>query len=301
MALQTTGPIKISEIQTELGSSSGSLRTLSDAAGFSIPDGMSEFYGYSAVTPSVYYWQGDGVNDTLRFTNHSSTLYTANATNDFSYAGWFRIDETTDQLQWLGSLSTATPSGSNMIFIQYRNQQMQIRFRHNGSFHQVFKGVVANSAATGITSGGWTALNRGNTNSAGFVFLTFTYDASDRNAATGMKIYWNAEEMTVNAQANSVTSPAAWNGASFAIGDAVSSIPNNASVFQGGIDQVSVYNKVLTQAEINALYNGGTPMTCADAGVTTNLLAEYRLENNGNNSSGTFPAVTNTGGVFQTY
>jgi len=54
MALQSSGAISITDIRTELGSSSYSLRTLSAAAGFSIPDAMSEFYGYSGVSvPSV--------------------------------------------------------------------------------------------------------------------------------------------------------------------------------------------------------------------------------------------------------
>ena len=51
MALQSSGAISISQIKTELGSSSNSLRTLSAAAGKSTPDSMSEFYGYSAYTP----------------------------------------------------------------------------------------------------------------------------------------------------------------------------------------------------------------------------------------------------------
>jgi len=54
MALQSSGAISITDIRTELGSSSYSLRTLSAAAGFSTPDAMSEFYGYtSQTTPSV--------------------------------------------------------------------------------------------------------------------------------------------------------------------------------------------------------------------------------------------------------
>lgn len=55
MALQSSGQIDISDIQTELGSSSGSLRTLSAAAGFSVPDAMSEFYGYSAFNPADHF------------------------------------------------------------------------------------------------------------------------------------------------------------------------------------------------------------------------------------------------------
>lgn len=48
MALPSSGPLSIDDIRTELGSSSGSLRTLSAAAGKSTPDAISEFYGYSS-------------------------------------------------------------------------------------------------------------------------------------------------------------------------------------------------------------------------------------------------------------
>ncbi len=55
MALQSSGAISISQIRTELGSSSYSLRTLSAAAGKGTPDAMSEFYGYSASTDVQIY------------------------------------------------------------------------------------------------------------------------------------------------------------------------------------------------------------------------------------------------------
>jgi hypothetical protein len=51
MPLPTSGAISISQIRTELGTSSGSLRTLSSLAGKSTPDAMSEFYGYSNALP----------------------------------------------------------------------------------------------------------------------------------------------------------------------------------------------------------------------------------------------------------
>jgi len=49
MALQGSGAISLSQIKTELNSSSNSLRTLSAAAGKSTPDAMSEFYGYTGA------------------------------------------------------------------------------------------------------------------------------------------------------------------------------------------------------------------------------------------------------------
>lgn len=52
MPLPSSGAISISQIRTELSSSSGSLRTLSAAAGKSAPDSMSEFYGYSPIVTS---------------------------------------------------------------------------------------------------------------------------------------------------------------------------------------------------------------------------------------------------------
>ena len=50
MALPSSGEISIADIRTEISSASGSLRTLSNLAGKSSPDAMSEFHGYSHLT-----------------------------------------------------------------------------------------------------------------------------------------------------------------------------------------------------------------------------------------------------------
>ena len=324
MALQSSGQIKMSELNAEFGlletrmlslkdASDGTAGTINTAnASTDRPDGtaphaISEFYSYdhsaSSVTDSDYYWLGDGVNDTLRFTNHSSNLFGSN--DDFSYSGWFRVDETSNQAQWLGSFSEASPSGANQIFIQYNStsNRMQLRFRKGGggNFHQRFWSISStnNTSITGVNSNGWKSTNRGNVNSEGFVHLVFTRDNSN-TASSGMNLYWNGTKLPESIQFNS-RSLATFNIKSVAVGDAVGSSPNNASVFKGGIDQVSVYSKTLSQSEVTALYNSGTPMTCSDAGVTTNLLAEYRLENNTTNTSGTFPSLTNSGGTFTAY
>jgi hypothetical protein len=61
MALQSSGAISLSQIKTELGSSANDFRTLHAAAGFSTPDSISEFYGFSASTEFTFY-AGDGQN-----------------------------------------------------------------------------------------------------------------------------------------------------------------------------------------------------------------------------------------------
>jgi hypothetical protein len=320
MALPSSGTINVAEILTEGGvspSETASLKGLAQGAYFDIntnspsypsstpPFAMSDWYGYdhNAFVPSLYYWLGDGVNDTLRFTNNSSVLFDSN--DDFSYSGWFRVDETSNQMQWLGSFSEASPNGSNQIFIQYNptSARMQLRFRYGGggNFHQRFWSISStnNTSITGVNSNGWYSTNRGNVNSEGFVHLVFTRDNSD-STSSGMNLYWNGTKLPESIQFNS-RSLASFDIKSAAIGDAVGSSPNNANVFKGGIDQVSVYNAVLSQSDITALYNSGTVATCADAGVTSNLLAEYRLENNTTNTNGNFPSLVNTGGTFQTY
>ena len=322
MALQSSGTIKFSELAAELNQGAGTNFSMRSAilgsyeaintASSSFPNNttphaISEWYSYdhdaSSVTDSDYYWLGDGVNDTLRFTNHSSNLFGSN--DDFSYSGWFRIDETSNQIQQLASFAEASPSGANMIFIQYdsTSNRMKLRFRKGGggNFHQRFWSISStnNYNVTGVNSNGWKSTNRGKANSEGFVHLVFTRDNSN-TASSGMNLYWNGTKLPESIQFNS-RSLATFYIKSVAIGDGVNNSPNNPNVFKGGIDQVSVYNKTLSQSEVTALYNSGTPMTCSDAGVTTNLLAEYRLENNTTNTSGTFPSLTNSGGTFTAY
>jgi hypothetical protein len=55
MALPFSGPLSINDIRNELGVSTGSLRELSALAGFSTPDSISEFYGYSPTLNSYNY------------------------------------------------------------------------------------------------------------------------------------------------------------------------------------------------------------------------------------------------------
>lgn len=58
MALPQSGPIRMSEIKSTLGSSSNSLRAYSAARGKSAPDAMSEFYA-NCECYSVYNESGD--------------------------------------------------------------------------------------------------------------------------------------------------------------------------------------------------------------------------------------------------
>lgn len=106
MALQSSGQITIDDIRTELGSTSGSLRTLSAAAGLSSPDSMSEFYGYSASQASTTAWlTGDNVGN-LFYTQTDSGLSGWTAGPQLGSArGWFR-DAVYNGSGWLAVFDT---------------------------------------------------------------------------------------------------------------------------------------------------------------------------------------------------
>jgi len=293
MAIKSSGQLSLrDDIRPEFGAATTnvSLRNLSASAGFTTPDAMSEFYGYSSSEPSLVYWRGDGVNDTLRSQGFSVGL---TSSYTLTWSGWYRIDSNGSGIEQLGSISTSSPTGDNQFFLQYdgRFNRIYWRYRYNRTFAQRQYPLhdSPNRDITGITnsSPGWSSGQRGNTNSDGFVHLTFTWDYRD-TTSNALQVYWNAQRLTYSVNnRNGVRN--GWVIGSMAIGDLVSTPGNNANVFQGGIDHVALWRKVLNQAEITAVYNGGQPANIASLGVTDQFLAEYRLEGD--------PSNTNPGGI----
>ena len=88
MALPTSGQLSFSMIETEIGGSLNnvSLRNMSDFAGFSTPDSVSEFYGWSASVPSdisiVRYFNGS---------SNSVNISITSATNPQSFQSSYEI------------------------------------------------------------------------------------------------------------------------------------------------------------------------------------------------------------------
>ena len=85
MPLQPSGPIKMSEIKQELNSSSNSLRAYSLQAGFSTPDKLTDFLGFSALGSfSFANWTGTvsvNLNGIVSFTNGNSSTVSVSPTS----------------------------------------------------------------------------------------------------------------------------------------------------------------------------------------------------------------------------
>lgn len=129
MAVKTSGQLSLRyDILAEVGGASFvnlSLRNMSSRAGFSTPDAMSEFYGYSnapAVFPQVLgydagsmdracvnIYSGRGVrrtSDTEEF-DAASRLYNDIGGTTFATAGWYATDFSNAVRYWNGSSFTS--------------------------------------------------------------------------------------------------------------------------------------------------------------------------------------------------
>ena len=300
MALQSSGQIKISEIKTELGSSSNSLNTLSVAAGKTAPHAMSEFYGYSSYTNSHYY-DNDGSNDYITGEKVSSTPFDINTTQDLSFNFWVRIKSSSKNNETLWNFGSTNANGNNRIFMQYiaNSNRFLCRIRTNSvNFDRQF-GLHDNSSATGITSSGtgWTTGQRGNVNSDNFCMITLTYDASQTNAANAFKLYWNANELTSQAVANSGTrSPRRADFFRFCENIHTTASGGNANV---DLDEFKIYTDVLSSSEISTLYNSGT-ITDSSQTHSSSLLTEWTFDDDEQDSAGLY-TTSIVGGSRESY
>ena len=105
MALQSSGQISISNIKAEQNNANNSLRGLSYVAGFSIPDAMSEFYGYSSAPTVVSYITlkiDPSTSSKLTFT---LTSFDGEWANDASKILYFDITLNVYQNSWSGLAS----------------------------------------------------------------------------------------------------------------------------------------------------------------------------------------------------
>lgn len=309
MALQTSGAISLSDIATEQGISTSnmSLRSMSNTAGFSTPDSITEFYGWSNYTNSHYYDLSVSSGTSL-VRQGSPSPFDLSGSQDISVSMWVRQDQTTaaNQILWdLQNVANATSaSTNNRFFLQYNASlnRFVVRHRTNAVNYDVQYALHDNNSVTGTgssSSNQWTASNRGNANGDGFTLLTVTYDASQATSTNGLKLYWNGSQLTnVAASSSGTRSTSAVNYIS--IGNNAHNYTTTAGAFDGGIDEVKIYLDVLTSGEVSTIYNSGT---IADAASThsSGLLTEFTFDSGTSDSNGEFGTSINDTGTRTTY
>ena len=290
MALQSSGAIKMSEINTELGRSSTATISLDSAESGTYatintnsasypsdaqPASMSEWYSYDHSAAPAYsnthYYTNDGVNDYIKGTWET---YNYLHNTDWSVNFWIKMNASTSTSQqlWDFNANSTLNSGNtnNRVFMQYvgNTTRLLVRVRTNSTNFDRQISLTGNSSITGLTSG-WTSSNRGNVNSAGFCMLTVTYDASQTTGAAAIKMYWNGSELTGTAASTNGTRSTAGFASLSLCASQHSVTSGNANV---SIDEWAFYSDLLTASEISTLYNSGSIETPAN--LHTNNLQE---------------------------
>lgn len=270
MALQSSGAISISQIKTELSSSSNSLATLSTAAGKSAPHAISEFYGYSAVVP-IYYW--DLSNDIKWDSAADKPLQSTS--ESLSISLWIRPQWAASDLNLI--VFDLTPSGTtstaNRFFLQYDYglNRFIARYRSGSSNFDRQWALHSNNDATGTgtsSSNNWTSSNRGNTNSDGFVHLFLIYDATESSPGSAFKLYWNGTELRTTTASNS-------GSRSNMTLDELTFCGNDHNTGGSRIADymfMHMWDQTTDAGDLSSMYNSGDPISAADAGYTANLI-----------------------------
>jgi len=261
MAVPSSGQLReYADIGVELGvaQSNVSLRGMSAIAGFSTPDAMSEFYGYSSgVCTSTLDPFGDGsgvalyrfngnandesgnfnatfnnpqyttgvFNSAARFTGSSSSMTATvpiNCSNSYTVSGWIKLGGGAGyscNLLYLANFS----AGTNANFII--NDTGLLRFRNQGSTEVQYDATSFNNS---------------------WIFVACVFDSS---AGSGT-IYLNGSSVATGAMAGNANPSSTNEIGGWYIYNGVTYYYNT-----DGLDQLRYFNRALNSTEVSALYN----------------------------------------------
>ena len=317
MALQSSGQIKMSELNIEFGlaeerqlglkdASDGTVATINtnnaaaDRPNGTAPHAISEFYSYdhsaSAAWSNDYALDYDGVNDYVRgsLSSHPS--------QEFSISMWVRNDEGSKRNLALYSTVHTENNATNGRFIWFYNASfnrliVQFLKRINGvnrTYQRAYP-LHDNSSVTGITnsSTGWVSSQRGNTDSDGFTHLMVCIDQTVSLSTNGIKTYWNGSEITSSVGNNSHFTSAEVTHNYLEIGGNYGGTAPN-TIFDGVIDEVYLYDAKLSASNVSTIYGYGRD---SENVFTTNFETAWRMENDVTDESG-ISSMTNNGATF---
>ncbi len=110
--------------------------------------------------------------------------------------------------------------------------------------------------APNITNNAWT-------------YLTVTYDGSE--TAAGVKIYFNGISQSLVTHQNN------FSGSITATANFQAGYTDDAGFSRANLDELAVYDKELSGAEVTTIYNSGTPDDLNSIGPTGNLAGYWRM------------------------
>jgi len=188
----------------------------------------------------------------------------------------------------------------NRLYAEWRHHQNHKRqnfwFFHSNS--SSYDGDIAYAAA-GLGTTYWNSSNRGNANSDGYTLITMTRGTTNSAASSNLKLYWNGTECGSGfySSGSGAGTPAmsqldkqitlgsqAW-------GSFLQSGNNDETKYNG----VSIWDRVLTAAEVVEIYNNGVPGDLTGHSAASDLTGFWNFESDGSNEIAGGPAFTING------
>ena len=273
------------------------------------PHAMSEWYGYDhdaaasfvnakAVSKTISTGTGNSINlldtdDTFNFTGTSAWTISF-----WIKAGWSSSLNTNIHF-FIGQKQNAPYQLTDMIKIMYSENNNRLRAHYGNKttssnawskfgewlFHSNSGAYAAGYAAAGLGSTYWSASNRGYVNSDNYTMITIT--KSTTNAASAMKLYWNANAagaapiQTNNTDTNAMSSTnnRTWSVGSNGVSQGETKCGNSSATLY---NDLTMWNKELSASEVTSLYNSGTVMDAQTHSASSNLIGYWKWEGNGN-------------------
>ena len=282
----------IAKINSLAKASIGKLNSIANAF-------VAAFTDDKAVSKSISTGSGESISVS------STTHFNFVQSDAFSIGFWIRVG-------WTNSLNTnihffAANDGSSTarnqqirIFYNESNNRLEFRIGSDSSnrslqFWALHSNLSANGLAGSAASQYWssaTTANRGNVNGDNFTHLMITKGTGTTLAASNVAAYWNGNEMTsaFYAAGNNfgTVSMDASSARRITLGSAAHHYEKSGNNNETVYNDLTIYNKQLSDSEVTDLYNSGTPTDATQLSTSGNLRGYYTFENSdGTDSSGT--------------
>lgn len=276
------------------------IANIDNVIGMEYNEPSASFGNANAVAKSITTGTGQSVRiaDTNgKFNFIHSSAYTISF---WVKAGWNSSLNTNIHL-FSSTTSGTTNSSANMIRIFYHESYNRLYFEYRSAsnakksnfylFHANSGNHAAAYAAAGLGSSQyWSSANRGNANSAGYTMITVTKGTSNSAGSSNAPMYWNATPLGNGHYGSNGTGQGTPNMSTadrqIAIGSNSWSYAKSGNSAETKYNDVTVWNKKLSQSEITELYNSGTPLDATAHSAASSLKMYYKMENNGVDSSG---------------
>jgi hypothetical protein len=174
-------------------------------------------------------------------------------TQGFSWCWWFKRDTSkTSNQQFIDNRTSGGVNHGQMIFFDDGADKLRVIIKDSsGNTISVF-------SSTAITDANWH-------------HAAFTYSGNQSN--TGVELYLDGAGAGKTSPTGTISASTS-NTEDMRVGRNVS----DGNAFKGNIDNIAIYDRELTAAEVSAIYSGGTPPNLVKLATSTSMVRWYRLD-----------------------